>query len=205
VGINGVSINNVNADRRVVSPEYLPEVAKIADALRPWGVRVAVSIDFGSPQSLGKLDTFDPVDPKVVAWWKETVDQLYTGVPDLGGIVIKADSEGRVGPSAYKRTHADAANVVARALAPHGGRWGGGWMRRRPHAGRSPGWRCGRATRSVLKGRRTGPKRRVSIISRSGEPGAYRLVTVYSRLISDAICLSSNRIGRHCFLENSSV
>ena len=121
VGINGCSINNVNADRRVISPDYLPQVAKIAAAFRPWGVRVAVSVDFGSPQSLGGLDTFDPLDPKVIAWWKTTVDQLYGAVPDLGGIVVKADSEGRVGPSAYHRTHADAANVVARALAPHGG------------------------------------------------------------------------------------
>ena len=121
VGINGCSINNVNADLRVISPDYLPQIAKIADALRPWGVRVAVSVDFGSPQCLGKLDTFDPLDSKVIAWWKSTVDQIYAAVPDLGGIVVKADSEGRVGPSAYHRTHADAANVVARALAAHGG------------------------------------------------------------------------------------
>ena len=121
IGVNGCSISNVNADPRVLSPEFLPQIAKIAGALRPWGVRIAVSIDFGSPQSLGKLDTFDPLDPKVASWWQQTIDRLYSGVPDLGGIVIKADSEGRVGPSAYKRTHADAANVVARALAPHGG------------------------------------------------------------------------------------
>ncbi len=121
VGINGCSINSVNADLRVISPDYLPQVAKIAAALRPWGVRVGVSVDFGSPQSLGKLDTFDPLDPRVIAWWKSTVDQIYAAVPDLGGIVVKADSEGRVGPSAYHRSHADAANVVARALAPHGG------------------------------------------------------------------------------------
>ncbi len=121
VGINACSINNVNADRRVISPEYLPEVARIAAVMRPWGVRVVVSVDFGSPQPLGKLDTFDPLDARVIAWWKEMADRLYGAVPDLGGVVIKADSEGRVGPSAYQRTHADAANVVARALAPHGG------------------------------------------------------------------------------------
>lgn len=121
VGINGCSINNVNADRRVISADYLPQVARIAAALRPWGVRIAVSIDFASPQSLGKLETFDPVAGDVIAWWKDTVDRLYAAVPDLGGIVIKADSEGRLGPSTYHRTHADAANVVARALAPHGG------------------------------------------------------------------------------------
>jgi alpha-glucuronidase len=121
LGINGCSINNVNADRRVISADYLPQVARIAAAFRPWGVRIAVSIDFGSPQSVGKLDTFDPLDPTVEAWWKSTVDQLYAAVPNLGGIVVKADSEGRVGPSAYHRTHADAANVVAHAIAPHGG------------------------------------------------------------------------------------
>ena len=121
IGVNACSINNVNADPRLLTPEYAPEIARIADALRPWGVRVAISVDFGSPQSAGKLDTFDPFDPRVAAWWKARVDDLYTAVPDLAGIVLKADSEGRVGPSAYHRTHADAANVVARALAPHGG------------------------------------------------------------------------------------
>src|SRR5439155_643160 len=100
---------------------FLPQVARIAAAFRPWGVRIAVAIDFGSPKSQGGLDTFDPLDPKVAAWWKSAVDKLYEAVPDLGGIVIKADSEGRVGPSAYNRSHADAANVVATALAPHNG------------------------------------------------------------------------------------
>jgi len=121
IGIDACSINNVNADPRLLTAEYTPEIARIADAMRPWGVRVAISVDFGSPQSLGKLDTFDPLDPRVAAWWKAHVDELYAAAPDLAGIVLKADSEGRVGPSAYHRTHADAANVVARALAPHGG------------------------------------------------------------------------------------
>jgi alpha-glucuronidase len=121
IGIDACSINNVNADPRLLTAEYTAEIAWMADAMRPWGVRVAISVDFGSPQSVGKLDTFDPLDPKVVAWWKARIDELYAAVPDLAGIVLKADSEGRVGPSAYHRTHADAANVVARALAPHGG------------------------------------------------------------------------------------
>jgi alpha-glucuronidase len=121
LGIDACSINNVNADPRLLSPEYAPEIARIAGAMRPWGVHVAISVDFGSPQSVGKLDTFDPLDPKVAAWWKARVDELYAAVPDLAGIVLKADSEGRVGPSAYNRTHADAANVVARALTPHSG------------------------------------------------------------------------------------
>ena len=122
LGINGTSINNVNANPRILAPEFLPEIAKVAAALRPWGVQTIISVDFGSPQKIGGLDTFDPLDPKVIAWWKTTIDHIYTGVPDLAGIIIKADSEGRVGPSAYGRTHADAANVVARALKPHGGR-----------------------------------------------------------------------------------
>lgn len=121
IGINGCAINNVNADLRMLTPEFLPEVARIAEALRPWGVRVLISVDFGSPKAVGKLDTFDPADARVAAWWRQKMDELYRAVPDLYGIVIKADSEGRVGPSFYHRTHADAANVVARALQPHGG------------------------------------------------------------------------------------
>ncbi|HWW83264.1 MAG TPA: alpha-glucuronidase family glycosyl hydrolase, partial [Vicinamibacterales bacterium] len=121
LGINGCAINNVNANPRVLAPDFLPEVARIADAMRPWGVRVVLSIDLGSPKTLGGLDTFDPADTRVVEWWKSKVDEIYRAVPDLAGFVMKADSEGRVGPSAYGRTHADAANVVARALAPHGG------------------------------------------------------------------------------------
>jgi len=121
VGIDGCSINNVNADPRVLAPETISEIARIATALRPWGVRVAVSVDFSSPKVLGGLETFDPLDARVAAWWKQKVDELYRAVPDLAGFVLKADSEGRAGPSTYGRTHADAANVVARALAPHGG------------------------------------------------------------------------------------
>jgi alpha-glucuronidase len=121
LGINGASINNVNVNPRILAPEFLPEIVRIANVLRPWGVRTVLSVDFGSPQKIGGLDTFDPLDPKVIAWWKSKTDEIYRAVPDLGGFIIKADSEGRVGPSAYGRTHADAANVVARALKPHGG------------------------------------------------------------------------------------
>ena len=121
LGINGASINNVNVNPRILASDFLPEVARIADVLRAWGVRTVISVDFGSPQKVGGLDTFDPLDPRVIAWWKEKTDEVYRAVPDLAGFIIKADSEGRVGPSAYGRTHADAANVVARALAPHGG------------------------------------------------------------------------------------
>jgi alpha-glucuronidase len=121
VGINGATIDNVNADKRLLSDDFIPQAARIAAAFRPWGVRIALSVDFGSPQSLGGLDTFDPLDPRVAAWWQSRADAVYRAIPDLAGFVLKADSEGRVGPSAYKRTHADAANVVARALAPHNG------------------------------------------------------------------------------------
>jgi alpha-glucuronidase len=121
LGINGCSINNVNVNPRVLAPDFLPEVKRIAAALRPWGVHVVLAVNFGSPKNIGGLDTFDPLDEKVAAWWKTKIDQIYEAVPDLGGLVIKADSEGRVGPSAYGRTHADAANVMARPLKPHGG------------------------------------------------------------------------------------
>jgi alpha-glucuronidase len=121
IGINGCGINNVNANPRILESDFLPEVARIAAAFRPWGVRVVLSVDFGSPKSIGGLDTFDPLDTKVAAWWSAKVDEIYRIIPDVAGMVIKADSEGRVGPSAYGRTHADAAGVVARALKPHGG------------------------------------------------------------------------------------
>jgi len=122
VGINGCAINNVNSDLRMLTAQVIADAARIADAFRPWGVQTVLSVDFGSPNSMGGLDTFDPLDPRVAAWWKSKVDEIYRAIPDLGGFVMKADSEGRVGPSTYGRTHADAANVVARALKPHGGR-----------------------------------------------------------------------------------
>ena len=121
IGINGCTVNNVNANPLVLSPEFLPQIARIADVFRPWGVRLSISVDFSSPKTVGHLDTFDPLDPKVAAWWKDKTDEIYRLIPDLGGILLKADSEGRVGPSTYGRSHADAANVIARALKPHGG------------------------------------------------------------------------------------
>jgi alpha-glucuronidase len=121
VGINGCSINNVNVNPRILAPDFLTEIVRIADSLRPWGVRTVISVDFGSPKTVGGLETFDPLDPSVAAWWKSKVDEIYRAIPDLGGFVLKADSEGRVGPSTYGRSHADAANVIARALKPHGG------------------------------------------------------------------------------------
>jgi alpha-glucuronidase len=121
IGINGCSINNVNTNPLILTPELIAQASRIADAFRPWGVRAVLAVDFGSPKTVGSLDTFDPLDPRVAQWWKAKVDDIYQAIPDLGGLIIKADSEGRVGPSAYGRTHADAANVVARALKSHGG------------------------------------------------------------------------------------
>ncbi|WP_263384928.1 alpha-glucuronidase family glycosyl hydrolase [Granulicella arctica] len=121
VGLNGATVNNVNSDMRTLEPEMIQEFARIADQLRPWGVRMSLSVDLSSPQVVGHLATFDPLDPTVAAWWQAKVDEIYKAIPDFAGFVIKADSEGRVGPSKYGRTPAQAANTVARALKPHGG------------------------------------------------------------------------------------
>jgi alpha-glucuronidase len=121
VGIDGCAINNVNADLKMLTPEMIAQVARIADAFRPWGVRLAMSVDLSSPKVVGGLDTFDPLDSRVIAWWQKAVDQIYAQIPDFAGFVVKADSEGRAGPSQYGRTPVDAANVLARALKPHGG------------------------------------------------------------------------------------
>ena len=121
VGINGCTINNVNADAKLLQPENLHEIARIAAIFRTYGIRLSLSIDMSSPQSIGGLTTFDPMVPEVAAWWKKKVDEIYTVIPDFGGVIIKADSEGQPGPSQYGRTPAEAANVLARALKPYGG------------------------------------------------------------------------------------
>jgi alpha-glucuronidase len=121
IGLNGVTVNNVNSDLRTLQPDMIREFARIADQLRPWGVRMSLSVDLSSPKVVGGLATFDPADPTVIAWWQSKVDEIYKAIPDFAGFVIKADSEGRVGPSQYHRTPAEAANAVARALKPHGG------------------------------------------------------------------------------------
>ena len=121
IGINGCNVNNVNADLDVLTTEHLKEFARIADVFRPWGVRLGLSVDLTSPETVGGLSTFDPLDPQVIVWWQKKVDEVYTLIPDFGGFTVKADSEGRKGPSQYGRTPADAANVLARALAPHHG------------------------------------------------------------------------------------
>ena len=121
IGIDACSINNVNADPKILRADFIPQLARVAEAFRPWGVRLAISVDLSAPQSVGGLGTFDPLDSQVEAWWKKTVDGIYRQIPDFAGFVIKADSEGRSGPSQYGRNAADAANVIARALKPHGG------------------------------------------------------------------------------------
>jgi alpha-glucuronidase len=121
IGINGCTVNNVNAAPGVLKDDFIAQAKRIADVFRPWGVQISMSVDLSSPKLIGGLDTFDPIDPRVAEWWRKKVDAIYRQIPDFGGFVVKADSEGRSGPSAYGRTHADAANVIARALKPHGG------------------------------------------------------------------------------------
>ena len=121
VGVNGVNVNNVNNATLFLTPGMMGELARAAAAMRPYGVRMAISVDIASPQRIGGLATFDPLDKNVQAWWAARVDELYRAIPDLAGFTVKADSEGQAGPSSYGRTPADAANVLADALRPHGG------------------------------------------------------------------------------------
>jgi alpha-glucuronidase len=121
VGINGAVLNNVNADTRFLTPQYLTKIAALADLWRPYGIRVYMSVNFAAPISLGKLSTADPLDAAVAAWWKAKADEIYELIPDFGGFLVKANSEGQPGPKDYKRTHAQGANVMADALAQHKG------------------------------------------------------------------------------------
>lgn len=121
VGINGCNVNNVNGASVFLTPEMIQGLKRIADAMRPWGVRLAISVDIASPQKIGGLKTFDPLDPAVQAWWAAKVDEIYAAIPDFAGFTVKADSEGQAGPASYGRSPADAANLLAHALAPRGG------------------------------------------------------------------------------------
>jgi len=121
IGINGCDVSNVNADLHILDPDFIPQLARIANALRPWGVQLGVAVNVSMPKQVGGLDTFDPLDPKVSKWWNEKFDEVYRQIPDFGGVVVKADSEGQLGPSVYKRNPAEAANVIAKALQPHHG------------------------------------------------------------------------------------
>lgn len=121
IGINGTVLNNVNANPRSLTRPYLEKAAAIASVLRPYGIRVFLSANFAAPRVLGGLPTADPLDPRVAAWWRAKAVEIYGLVPDFGGFLVKANSEGQPGPQDYGRTHADGANVLADALAPHGG------------------------------------------------------------------------------------
>jgi len=121
IGINGVALTNVNANARVLTPEYLEKVAALANVFRPYGIRVFLTARFSAPIELGGLRTADPLDPDVRSWWKQKADEIYHVVPDFGGFVVKANSEGQPGPQDYHRTHADGANMLADAVGPHGG------------------------------------------------------------------------------------
>jgi alpha-glucuronidase len=121
IGINGAVINNVNADARILSAEYLTKVAALAEVWRPWGVRMYLSANFSAPVALGGLKTADPLDSGVAAWWKAKAAEIYKLIPDFGGFLVKANSEGQPGPKDYGRNHAEGANVLADAMAPHGG------------------------------------------------------------------------------------
>ncbi len=121
IGVNGAVVTNVNANALVLTPAYLGKVARIADVLRPYGIRLYLTARFSAPIEIGGLKTADPLDAGVRQWWKAKVDEIYRHVPDFGGFVVKANSEGQPGPQDYKRTHADGANMFADALASHGG------------------------------------------------------------------------------------
>jgi alpha-glucuronidase len=121
IGINGAVLNNVNASPQSLSTTYLEKTAAIARALRPYGIRVYLSANFATPTVLGGLKTADPLDPEVARWWKHKADEIYRLIPDFGGFAVKANCEGQPGPQDYGRSHADGANMLADALAPHGG------------------------------------------------------------------------------------
>lgn len=121
VGINGTVLNNVNASPEILSTDYLQKVRKLADVFRPYGIKVYLSVNFASPMKLGGLSTADPLDEEVARWWKEKVQEIYGLIPDFGGFLVKANSEGQPGPCDYGRTHAEGANMLAEALKPYGG------------------------------------------------------------------------------------
>jgi len=121
IRINGSVLNNVNASPSILTADYLKKTKEIADVLRPYGIRTYLSVNFASPQVIGGLKTSDPLNPEVAQWWKNKVKEIYSLIPDFGGFLVKANSEGQPGPQDFGRTHADGANMLADALSPFGG------------------------------------------------------------------------------------
>jgi alpha-glucuronidase len=121
IGINGAVLNNVNASAEMLSAPFLAKAAALADVLRPYGIKVYLSVRFATPLELHETRSADPLLPEVAAWWQRKADEIYRAIPDFGGFLVKANSEGQPGPHDYRRSHADGANMLARALAPHGG------------------------------------------------------------------------------------
>ena len=121
IGINGTVLNNVNANAQILTPMYLDKVAALAGVLRPYGIRVYLSARFSAPMEIGGLETADPEDPAVRRWWRAKTDEIYALIPDFGGFLVKANSEGQPGPQDFGRSHADGANMLAEAVGPHGG------------------------------------------------------------------------------------
>lgn len=121
IGINGTVLNNVNASPRILSHDYLVKVARLADIFRPYGIKVYLSVNFASPMALDSLPTADPLDKRVNKWWKDKAKEIYRLIPDFGGFLVKANSEGQPGPMDFNRSHADGANMLAKALRPYGG------------------------------------------------------------------------------------
>jgi len=121
IGINGTVLTNVNSNALILTPMYLEKVAALADVFRPYGIKVYLTARFSAPIQIGGLKTADPLDPQVKKWWKDKIDEIYQYIPDFGGFLVKANSEGQPGPQNYKRNHAEGANLLADALSQHGG------------------------------------------------------------------------------------
>ncbi len=121
IGINAIVPNNVNASPQILTAEYITKLKALADIFRPYGIKIFVSVNFSSPSFIGGLENSDPLNPQVQKWWSDKAKEIYRSIPDFGGFLVKANSEGLPGPHDYGRTHADGANMLARALKPHGG------------------------------------------------------------------------------------
>jgi alpha-glucuronidase len=121
IRVNGIIVNNVNANATLLNARNIEGLGRLADSLRPFGIQLGISLKFDSPQTFGGLNSYDPLDPKVDAWWANVTNQIYKRVPDMAGYLVKANSEGQPGPLTYNRTLADGANMFAKAAKPYGG------------------------------------------------------------------------------------